>query len=95
MATVVVDNPDEKRFEISVDGVRAGFTEYRAHGATHTFFHTEIDPAFEGKGLGSKLIRGALDAMRGRGNTVIPTCPFVRRFIDDHAEYADLVTTDT
>ena len=53
--------------------------------------HTEIDPAFEGKGLGSALARGALDAERTRGEPIVPLCPFIRQYIDRHPEYADLV----
>jgi predicted GNAT family acetyltransferase len=75
-----------------VDGVLAGFTEYRPDGKDMEFFHTKIDERFEGQGLGSALIRGALDAMRERGSTVQPTCPFVRRFIEKHAEYGGTVS---
>jgi predicted GNAT family acetyltransferase len=53
--------------------------------------HTEIDPAFEGKGLGSALAAGALDAERALGEPVVPLCPFIRSYIDRHPDYADLV----
>ena len=56
--------------------------------------HTEIDPAFEGKGLGSALAKGALDAERALGEPVVPLCPFIRAYIDRHPEYADLVDHD-
>ncbi len=91
MPTEVVDNPVQQRFEISVDGAPAGFTEYRPGDGVVEFPHTVIDDAFEGQGLGSALIRGALDAMRERGLRVRPTCPFVKRFIEKHSEYADLL----
>ena len=58
------------------------------------FTHTEIDDAFEGRGLGSILIRAALDAARGRGLAVRPDCPFVRGYIARHSEYLDLVPVD-
>ena len=53
--------------------------------------HTEVDEGHEGQGLGAELVRGALDAIRASGRTVIPTCPFTAAFIHRHPEYADLV----
>jgi predicted GNAT family acetyltransferase len=58
------------------------------------FVHTEIDPAFEGKGLGSALAKGMLDNERQLGEPIVPLCPFVRSFVDRHPEYADLVDTE-
>jgi hypothetical protein len=92
--TEVVDNPDAKRFEIRADGELAGFTEYRLHPKSIAFVHTEVDSRFEGRGLGSALVRSALDAARERGLAVLPHCPFVRRWISTHADYQDLVPTD-
>jgi predicted GNAT family acetyltransferase len=89
--TTVVDNPAEHRFEIRVDGKLAGFAAYRAGEREHVFIHTEIDPAYEGKGLGSVLIRGALDDVRSRGRAVLPVCPFVRSFVERHPDYLTLV----
>jgi len=74
-----------------VGDVLAGFTVYRAQADRYTFVHTEIDPAFGGRGLASVLIKDALDEMRRRGLAVLPQCPFVRRYISRHAEYLDLV----
>ena len=89
--STVVDNPAEHRFEIRVDGRLAGYAAYRAEERAHVFTHTEIDPAYEGQGLGSVLIRGALDEVRSRGRAVLPVCPFVRRFVERHPDYLDLV----
>jgi uncharacterized protein len=89
--SVVTDNPGRSRFEISFDGELAGFAEYHAVGGNLDFTHTEVDDKFEGHGLGSKLIGGALDAARERGAGVLPHCPFVRRFIERHENYVDLV----
>jgi uncharacterized protein len=91
MESTVVDNPSAGRFEIKVDGQVAGFAAYRRSGATVSFTHTEIDSSFEGRGLGSKLARGALDAVRAEGSAVVPLCPFIRRYIERHPEYLDLV----
>jgi predicted GNAT family acetyltransferase len=56
--------------------------------------HTEVAPSAEGAGVGSRLVRGALDDVRARGLRVAPLCPFVREYIRRHPEYADLVGDD-
>jgi predicted GNAT family acetyltransferase len=91
MTTDVVDRPDQRRYEITADGEAAGYAEYILTGELVTFTHTEIDPAFEGRGLGGALVRGALDDVRSRDLAVLPLCPFVKGWIQRHREYADLV----
>ncbi|MDO5677245.1 MAG: GNAT family N-acetyltransferase [Propionibacteriaceae bacterium] len=87
----VTHNPDEKRYEVHADGTLAGFAEYMLSDGLITFTHTEIDPAFEGRGLGSKLVRGALDDVREVGERkVLPLCPFVKAYMIKHPEYQDL-----
>jgi uncharacterized protein len=88
----VVDEPGRQRFEIRVDGESAGFAEYRRSHGLIAFIHTLIDPRFEGRGLGTRLITEALDRARAAGLAVLPFCPFVRAFISSHAsDYLDLV----
>ena len=94
MNPTVVDNPDAGRFEILVDGRVAGFAQYTREGSTLSLHHTEIDPGFEGHGLGSTLARGALDGARSEGLSVLPFCPFIRAYIRRHPEYLDLVPGD-
>lgn len=88
---VVTDRPVYGHFEITVDGEPAGFTAYTQIGDKLDFTHTEIDSRFEGRGLGSTLIKAALDAARDRGAGVLPHCPFVKAYIERHPEYLDLV----
>jgi predicted GNAT family acetyltransferase len=87
----VGDVPDRSRFEIRVDGEVAGFTEYRRRPELIAFIHTLIDPRFEGRGLGSQLVRTALTEARAHGLSTLPFCPFVRSYIAGHTEYLDLV----
>ena len=86
----IVDNPAEGRFEARLDRQVVGVSAYRLDGTTITFTHTETDPAFEGRGFGSRLARGALDAARARHLRVVPECPFIRTWMRRHPEYADL-----
>ena len=90
----VTDNPGESRYEIHVDGQRAGLARYRAGDAGVLIFdHTEVDDAYEGQGLGGVLARGALDDVRARGLKVVAECPFIRRWIKEHDDYQDLLAS--
>ena len=86
------DVPDESRYDLYVDGVRVGFMDYQLRGDTFTALHTEIDPAYGGRGLASRLVTEVLDNVRDTGMALRPVCPFVRRFLERHPEYDDLVT---
>lgn len=87
----VHDNPTKHRYEAVVDGTLAGFAAYRIQPGSIALVHTEIDDAFAGRGVGSILVREALEDARRRGLEVVPICPFVSSFIDEHDEYLDLV----
>jgi uncharacterized protein len=88
----VTDNRQESRYEARVDGELAGFSAYHLTKASIVFTHTEVFDQFEGHGVGSALARGALDDVRAKGERdVVPVCPFIHGYIDDHPEYADLV----
>ena len=88
----VVDNPAAGRYEIYVNDVPAGVAAYDVTDDSLVFTHTKIDDAHEGHGLGAQLISYALEDVRQRGLRVVPKCPFVRQFIEEHPEYADLLT---
>ncbi len=91
----VADVPAASRYEGRVaDGADLALACYRLDGRSMTFTHTEVPPAFEGRGVGSALVRHALDDARRRGLSVVPMCPFVAEFIRRHDEYADLVAPD-
>lgn len=90
-AANVADAPQRERFEISLGDEVVGFTDYHRSPRAIALIHTEVDPAREGEGLASKLIRFALDSARAEGLEVLPFCPFVRGFIESHSEYLDLV----
>lgn len=89
----VRDNPEQNRFEIVVDGKVAGIVQYeRRDGDVIEMVHTEIGDEYEGQGLGGKLARGALDLVRASGSKVIPSCPFIKGWIEKHEDYQDLVS---
>jgi predicted GNAT family acetyltransferase len=88
---IIKDDPEQHRYEIRVPDQLAGFVQYRRRPGLIALIHTEIDPRFEGQGLASTLIAGALDAARSEGVSVLPFCPFVNGYIERHPEYAALV----
>jgi hypothetical protein len=88
--TDIVNNKAQQRYELAVDGHIAA-TYYKIEGNIITFIHTEVPPELGGKGIGSKLIRGALDQARADRLKVIPQCPFVKTFIEKNADYQDLL----
>jgi predicted GNAT family acetyltransferase len=89
----VTDAPEQHRYEARNDGELAGFAEYRATDRLVTFVHTEVLPEFEGRGVGSGLVRAALDGVRASGRRVRALCPFVKGYIERHpGEYDDLAS---
>jgi predicted GNAT family acetyltransferase len=91
MDVQVTRDEDEDRYEVRADGALAGFTAYRERPGMIIFTHTETEGRFEGQGLASRLVAGALDDARSRGLAVLPFCPFVNGYIARHPEYVDLV----
>lgn len=88
----VTHNPDQKRWEAhDRDGTLAGFAAYVSTEDMVVFTHTEVDPTFEGRGVGSALARAALQDAREHRTRVMPLCPFIKAWIHRHPEYADLL----
>ena len=88
---VVTDAGERSRFEAhDAGGALAGFLEYIRTDGLVVYPHTEVDPAFEGRGVGGELARAALDDARARGLRVRASCPFVAGWLVRHPEYQDL-----
>lgn len=90
MTDTVHNNAAQQRFELTVDGNLAA-AYYRLADGVITFVHTEVPEALAGRGIGSKLVKGALEQVRTEGLKVVAQCPFVKAYIDKHADYADLL----
>jgi predicted GNAT family acetyltransferase len=91
MELTVTDRSDAGRYEVSAGDRVLGLAAYQRRGEQIVFAHTEVDPDAGGSGIGSTLVRGALDDVRARELRAVPLCPFVRAWIDRHPDYADLV----
>ena len=82
----VKHNPAQGRYELDTEHGTA-VAIYRQQGDRAIFTHTEVPPADEGKGIGSQLVRAALDDTRRRGLKIVPACSFVAAFLRRHPEY--------
>lgn len=80
--TTVTRNDEDSRYEIHVGGVLAGFSVFRIDPRGRLIFpHTEVDPAFRGRGISQQLVAGAMADVAKRGETVIPHCPVVSAYL--------------
>jgi len=86
----VEDNPALDRFEMA-SGSAVAYVEYERAGGRIALLHTEVPEALSGQGVGSKLVRGTLDAVRAEGLKVVPRCEFVAAYVERHPEYRDLL----
>ena len=90
----IVHAPDQNRYELRLNGKLIGLAAYRIRNGRIAFTHTEVEPSCEGRGFGSRLAAAVLDDAARKGLEVVPLCPFVAHFIDEHPEYEPLVAAD-
>ena len=79
------------RFTIAVDGQQVGLLAFVDHDGRRIFHHTEVDDAFEGRGLASILVSEALTATRDAGLRIVAVCPMVADYLDKHHDFDDAV----
>jgi len=100
-AFTAVREEEHDRYAAVVGERELGALTYRAAGsgaATGSRLVLEstwIDPELRGQGLATELVRQVLDDVRRRGETILIECPIVATFIEHHADYADLIDTET
>jgi predicted GNAT family acetyltransferase len=85
------DDPEEGAYVVEVNGERAGKAVYHMRGGRHLFVHTEIDDHYSGMGLGTSLVRFALDDVRAKRGIMVPICPFFAAYLERHPDYEDIV----
>jgi predicted GNAT family acetyltransferase len=85
-AWIVRDNPEKQRFEIDLGDGSVAVAEYNLLTDKIVFTHSEVPPSHERQGIGSALIRFALQSARERGLRVVPICPFFAAYIKRHEE---------
>ena len=86
----VIDHPERSRYELAI-GDELAFINYRRQQNVVTLMHAEVPAHLNGRGIGSTLVKGALDLARAQGEQVVPVCSFIRIYIQRHPEHADLL----
>lgn len=88
--TDVTRNEAESRYELEEDGLLA-VAAYRMEDGAVAFTHTVVPEELEGRGVGTRLVAGALDDVRARGLRFVPYCSFVAAYAERHPEVRDLL----
>ena len=88
--TAVRHNAEQRRFELDTSAGLA-VADYRLSPGILTFFHTEVPVTLRGRGIGARLVQGALEEVRKLGLKVVPQCWFVREYIERNSEFACLL----
>jgi len=91
VVTQVRKNSEKSRYELILDAVVVGVADYRQQGDVLVFPHTEVKASLRGRGMGARLVQGALDDARANGQRVVPRCWYVAEFIEANPEYRDLL----
>ena len=84
------DNPEQSRYETTVDGHTA-FSAYHRENGRITFTHTEVPPELEGRGIAGAIVKHALEDARANNHGVVAQCAYVAAYIKRHPEYQDLL----
>ncbi len=84
-------NDRSSRYEATLDDQLAAVIDYSLRDQTMIIVHTGTKPEFRGHGIAARITRHALDDVRSRGLRVVAQCPYTAQYIDEHAEYAELL----
>jgi predicted GNAT family acetyltransferase len=86
----LIDNEAAKQYELNVEGTIVKIEYIKVQDKIY-LTHTEVPPVLEGKGLGSSIVKQALEDIKRQDLTLIPLCPFVALYIKRHPEWKELV----
>lgn len=84
-------NPAAQRYEAKLEGSVVAFIEYRDDSSARSLTHTKVNDNLEGQGIGSQLVKFALEEIKSSGSSLVPMCQFVAAYVQRHREYAELV----
>jgi uncharacterized protein len=86
----VIIMAEDGRYTIAVSGQTVGLADFADRGNQRVFNHTEIDPAFGGRGLATLLLEEALQATRADGKRIVPVCSMMVTVLKKHPEYDEI-----
>ncbi|UFH31364.1 N-acetyltransferase [Chryseobacterium sp. C-71] len=90
----VKQNNDEKHgsFEAVIDGNRAGLMTYTWAGEDRLIIdHTEVEDAYNGKGVGKEMLIKAVEFARENNKKIIPLCPFAKATFQKNEDLRDVL----
>jgi hypothetical protein len=90
----VVDDKEQSRYEVHLDGETVAIADYVKAPDTISFTHTETFDGHKGQGIAGRMVERALRDARDEELEVMPFCWFVADYIGKHGEFADLVPVD-
>jgi uncharacterized protein len=93
MSQSIIDDTAGEQFALRMDGATATL-EYKLHGDRLYLVHTEVPEAFRGQGVGGRLVEAALAKARTDHLTIVPWCPYARKWLQEHPEQSSDVTLD-
>lgn len=86
----IIDNGEKKRYEFKLPE-HSPHIEYIRTKDKIYLTHTEVPVALEGQGIGTELVKQALQDVKDKDLTLVPLCPFVAHYIKEHPEWKELV----
>lgn len=90
MEAPLIDNREAKQYEMPVDGQKARIEYIKAQQNIY-LTHTEVPILLEGRGIGSTIVKKALQDIQRQDLTLVPLCPFVALYIKNHPAWKTLV----
>jgi len=85
----IVHNPDENRFEVTIDG-NLSKMDYIQNGRNFVITHVGVDPSLRGQGVAGKIVEAGLSYARRNSFRVVPMCSYAAAYIRRHPEHAEL-----
>ena len=91
--SAVLDDRQHHRFVFRQDGIDAQLV-YRTEGDRLILVHTEVPNALSGRGIGGRLVQAAVDRAVATGETLVPWCPYARKWLTNHPDLSGRVRID-
>lgn len=92
--TRIVHDPENKQFYLVEKGARAYLAYMDLGKQTMDIYRTFVPDMLRGQGIAARLTEHALQYARHRGYTVIPSCSYVERYMEQEAQRQGRNTED-
>jgi predicted GNAT family acetyltransferase len=84
-------NEEENQFELHAKGGIA-FVEFIREGEKIYLTHTETPENLRGKGVAAELVKQTLQCAKDNGLTVVPSCSYVAKYVNEHSEWNHILS---